>query len=587
MKSSAKKIYKYSGNNPFSDNQGKNFLDKKIADEFYPTPKFWSLFNDQHEILVGTRGCGKTFLLRMMRLSMLKRIEDERAQKIVDEKSTIAFYVPMHLEFLSSINNLADDRRIELYYFLFNALLAESIVAEVNEYIKAFETEEYIQQNYSITKKLSMVWLDNDNDRPLSLSELSTKIQYMFSSFDREHGDINDIPEIFRQDLCSPLIVAQEIIKSSYGLQDTPNWVVCVDEAEFIIEPFQICINKFIRSNTNGIALKIATLPFHYTTLETGDANNKISVDNDYNFKILDMDYESQEYKSLCDSICRQRLSKIDELNQIGTLESFLGIVGNETMFDYYKNERKCIDSDREDVKKGIISQLSPYRVETLKNKKNIDKSVFDKLAPIYYIRKIYAFSKKGSYKPGWYAGAEMVRKISQGNPRMFLQIMNSLFEAARNSSSFSEKTQHEIIYDYSKKFCDATVSIAEIGPLAKDNLGYVSETIKNKTHDQYLTSTGCNFKIKYADENDFQVSKKWIELSIAYSRLIASSETLQFGIDMDTEYKLCNAMNAVYWIPMRKCNPAIVIKFENIKRKTNTKNHINHQISIDLEDLL
>ena len=93
-------IKNYMGSNPFSDNQARNFSDIKVISEFYPISKFWTLFNDQHEILLGTRGSGKTFLLKMMRYSMLKKIEDPKAQKLVADKEFIAIYVPMHLELM-------------------------------------------------------------------------------------------------------------------------------------------------------------------------------------------------------------------------------------------------------------------------------------------------------------------------------------------------------------------------------------------------------------------------------------------------------------------------------------------------------
>ena len=49
--------------NPFSDSQARNFSDSKLINEFCPISNYWSLFNDQHEVLLGTRGSGKTFLL--------------------------------------------------------------------------------------------------------------------------------------------------------------------------------------------------------------------------------------------------------------------------------------------------------------------------------------------------------------------------------------------------------------------------------------------------------------------------------------------------------------------------------------------
>ena len=103
--------------NPFSDSQARNFSDTKLINEFCPISNYWSLFNDQHEILLGTRGSGKTFLLKMMRYSMLKRIETPQAQQLAEKKEYIALYVPMYLEFVTHLTSAdtSEEKQIQLF----------------------------------------------------------------------------------------------------------------------------------------------------------------------------------------------------------------------------------------------------------------------------------------------------------------------------------------------------------------------------------------------------------------------------------------------------------------------------------------
>jgi len=86
MTSKADRLYNYEGVNPFKDSQSRTFSDEKVVKEFCATSQYWSLFNDQHEILIGTRGSGKTILLKMMRYSLLKHLMDEKAKKLVSDK---------------------------------------------------------------------------------------------------------------------------------------------------------------------------------------------------------------------------------------------------------------------------------------------------------------------------------------------------------------------------------------------------------------------------------------------------------------------------------------------------------------------
>ena len=96
MKRVADTFKNYLGANPFNDIQGRNFSDEKIIREFQPISKFWTLFNNQHEVIIGTRGSGKTFLLKMMRRSMLRQIDHPNAKSLVSKKEFLALYMPMH-----------------------------------------------------------------------------------------------------------------------------------------------------------------------------------------------------------------------------------------------------------------------------------------------------------------------------------------------------------------------------------------------------------------------------------------------------------------------------------------------------------
>ena len=105
--------------NPFSDNKASNYGDKRVLDEFCPISQFWSLFNDQHEVILGARGCGKTIMLKMMRYSMLRKMADPYARKLVQQKDYIAFYVPLHLEYIKKLSacRLSQDEKVKWFCF--------------------------------------------------------------------------------------------------------------------------------------------------------------------------------------------------------------------------------------------------------------------------------------------------------------------------------------------------------------------------------------------------------------------------------------------------------------------------------------
>ncbi len=548
----------YTGINPFRDNQSRNYSDSKLLDEFCPTTSFWSLFNDQHEIIIGARGSGKTFLLKMMRFSMLRRINDPKAKDLVEKKAYFSLYIPLHLEFVASLRKKPDEiERIQLFQFAFNCLLAESLISEIKAFIKdTSEIIEYAKKNYEITQYLHKTWFNTTDEAIIELDDLCGKIKQSYSEklFSENYLDPNLY--VFFQTIGSPLLNTKTMLAKILGFYEEPTWILCVDEAEFLDECFQKCINTVFRSDSDRIAYKVATLPFYHKTLETLQENTYIVPNNDFSYRVVDMPCDSVDFKNFTNQLCINRVSKrlehdIPETTKINTLEDFVGTIGKDDQIDYYRCEVGNDYAERSYIESQIISQFSERRRDSSKSYTNKRKTIYDKFAPIFFVREMYKLSKQGNRKPGWYAGSEMIRRISQGNPRLFIQIMNEMFSTAQETE-LTPKKQHEILYEFVSGFCKATQAIEIYGPLASDMLNIIAENIHEKVHNSYLKSTGSNFSIKYLNNDEFERHKNWIQLAIAYSRIQVSVEKIVTGIDRDTEFILSNAYSAFFWIPMR-----------------------------------
>lgn len=557
----------YEGQNPFSDSQARNFSDKKVINEFYPISLFWSLFNDQHEILLGSRGSGKTFLLKMMRYSMLKKIQDEQARKLVSEKKFLAIYVPLHLEFVVPFNNnsLDQERKINLFQICFNCFLAEAMLIELKSIIEDYDNlKEKVEKQVALVSYLEEIWLGRRSNL-CDFETLSSAIEKLYYSIDWSQNDESNIPVIFKRQICTPLIATKKRIKEILGLAEEPTWIVCIDEAEFLNTTLQKCINSVFRSDSNRIALKVATLPFYHTTLSTLEDGVSISDGNDFCYRVVDLMYDSIDFINLTNKLCTHRLKeRIGRQVVCEKLEDFVGTVGNDDFIDYYRLEVGEENAKQDVIEQAIVNEFPPKRRGNASGYSNKRKTIFDKYAPIFYLREMYKLSNKGNHKPGWYAGAKVIRKVSQGNPRLYIQLMNYLFEKARETD-LTPKAQHEVIYNFSSNLCESTRALELEGPLAFKNLQKVAEIINKKTHGEYLVTSGFTFFIKFKDEYEFEKNRKWIELAIAYSRIVVPEEVKKGGIKSDTTYILSNAYAVTYWIPMRNDTPAKIVLNENI----------------------
>lgn len=557
MKRKADLIKQYDGPNPFGDSQPRNYSDTKILDEFCPTSCFWSLFNDQHEVLLGTRGSGKTYLLKAMRRSMLKRIHDPKATEIVNSYRFIALYVPMHLEIVSEFEKLKpdSDRIITIFQFFFNCLLAEAIIQELEDILSDEEDEfKATKLAAKLSRKLDFAWFNGDSTygKGTTFKQLIQKIRNLYYSFDLVSGSINDIPSVFKRQICTSLIVVKSIISDELELEEEPTWIVCVDEAEFLNEVQQKCINSMFRADSNRIALKVATLPFYHRTLDTLIPEIKVCAGNDYSYRFIDMRYDSTDFIRLTNQLCSQRLkTRLTSINiDIDCLEEFLGKIGNDDLIDYYREEVGEEQGTREVIEAQIIENFSAKRREGSKTYSNKRKTIYDKFAPIFFVREMYKLAAhQGHHKPGWYAGANTVRKISQGNPRMFIQLMNALFEKAR-WTKLTPKTQHEVMLKFCEDFCNATQGLDYD---AYNCLSKISNYIMNKVHRKdKMVTIGSAFSLNIKKHDDFDKIICWLQEAIAHSRLIVAEDSLINGLKETTKFCLSNAYAAYYWIPMR-----------------------------------
>lgn len=545
----------YTGENPFCDNQARNFSDTKIINEFYPISNYWSLFNDQHEVLLGTRGSGKTFLLKTMRYSMLKKLRDERAEQLVKEKKFLALYVPMYLEFVThiTISNDSEKRQIQLFQFAFNCLLAQSLLTELTAILEEEPViYERAKTNHALAYALNDMWFNESEDDISDLFSLTTKIRKLFYNFDIATDEMDSVPPIFKREMGASLLSVKELIAKVLNFQEEPTWIICIDEAEFLSVPLQRCINNVFRSDSKRVTLKVATLPYYHRTLETLEPSITVSAGNDFSYRVVDMKYDSMDFYNLTNTLCSNRIKmRFDDSLKIERLEDFVGVLGADDLIDYYRQEIGAEESSYEYIVKEIIEEFSDKRKRGSRSYANQRKTIYDKFAPIFFVRRMYRRSKIGNTKPGWYAGSPMIRKISQGNPRIFIQIMNKLFEKARKSK-LTAKAQHGVIYEYVQSFCVSTQALETYGPSIHNELDIIATKLHDYVHDSILRSAGCSFVLSFGKVEFFLQAKQWLQLAVAYSRLIVDEDTLKNGIDENTEYMLANTYAAKYWLPMR-----------------------------------
>ena len=295
---------------------------------------------------------------------------------------------------------------------------------------------------------------------------------------------------------------------------------------------------------------------------------------------------DGKDFIQLTNSLCKHRLLEhFDSSNSCDSVEEFVGVVGNDNEIDYYRKEVGKKNAEQQVILDKIIESFHTVRKENAENYKNPRKSLYDKFAPDFYVREMRKLSEIGRHIPGWYAGARVIREVSQGNPRMFIQIMNMLFEKAR-SSRLTPKKQHKVIMNFADSICTSTKSLEKYGPDAFKCLDSIASKISKNTHGEYLVTGGNTFAISFKNDNDFQSAINWLQLAVAHSRIIVDDEAKRSGITKETKMTLCNAYCIKYWITMRN-EGVTIIKLGKTDSDEQEKNKIPtndslRQISIE-----
>jgi len=561
-------LHNYTGVNPFKDSQSRLFTDDKVLKEFCPTSTYWSLFNDQHEILLGTRGSGKTILLKMMRYSLLSKLNHDEAKKLALEKKHIGIYVPLNLEFLGSFSyqEVPDKIKLPFFQFAFNCFLAQALIHEIKTIIE--ELPSFIDQaiiSMELANLIMPIWFPNINNNNITcIDDVSSYINEMYYANNINKHDLTSLPRAFTGTVITPLQAISKIIIDVLGLNKDVNWIVCIDEAEFLDTVFQKCINTILRSDSRGVVIKMATLPFKHMTRETlvpglfAEPNG-----NDFNYRLIDMKYDSIDFINVTNHLSVKRLGGILDGNPtIVSLDEFTNRLGNDDLVDYYKAASKMTIHNQ--IEDAIVEEMSPTRKDNsikIVNTKESRKPIYDKFAPVYFWRQMYKQSKRGNNVPAWYAGPRMIRKVCDGNPRLFIQLMNDMFEYGRQHSSISLTSQHKVIYKFSVKICETTKGLPSYGPKLNLILENISETLKMRVHNGFLIDAGNDFTLNQSDFDDAEIVET-LKLGVQYSRLIIDEKSQLDDLSENTIFTLSGCYSVKYWLPMRKsCRPKLSIK--------------------------
>jgi hypothetical protein len=561
MEPLSKQILNYNGANPFHEVQVKTYGEEKLLSEFFPTSVFLSLLNEQHEVLIGTRGSGKTAILRMLSYSCLRKVQNPEVKEFVKQHRFIGFYIPLHIEWMKSLPQ-DPSKATEYFQFAFNCKAAQSLIDEIKVLIRdlAHTAEKRLEMEGRVLTRMAKLWLNMDPQSFAVLEDISYEIECRFNNQQpwRDKDD-NSLP-IFAKPILAPILSVLPYIARDLGIDpQKTHWLACVDEAEFLEEIYIKCFNTFMRSDKRPIVLKLATMPYKYSTRETlipgimAESNG-----NDFYFRPIDLAWDSTDSINLTDHLANVRLKRnhlFDDENI--TLDNFIGKIGADDPKDYFRLEIAAEEATDAAILEGILKSLSPKRRENYEkekekggDEKNLSQAYFKRYSPVYYVRRIRE-ELRGNRSVGWFSGPAMIRRVADGNPRRFISMMRELFESARKTE-LTTKEQHRVVTDFADREYPRAEGLPEYGRLLKGILDTLGELMSERVHGKEMVDGGIGFSV-HSGLLQNKVIRSALEQGVAYSYLFVDGGSLLEGFTEKSDFRTAHLSAVKYWLPMRK----------------------------------
>lgn len=519
-------MYSQSIEQAFSQVNARTEDSDSLIENFIPPDIFWKMFNTSHHVLLGSRGSGKTTFTKMASFPYLSKLDDPNAKQLVKELRYIGVFVSTDIRFVGSLRNKVwTDERMEETYFLwkFNVTCLKALTITVDSILDHLfgDRAERFAIERAIVRELSQAFLGECLD--VRLSDLDNEIA-CYETVKRNEinrrflsGDVGDliIADAFSAEIFEPIDHAIRIISKHLPQLKKTNWLMCVDEAEFLTENHQRILNSYMRANPGQIFLKMATMPFHHLTLET-NLNVHLRRPDDFDYINLDSDpiYDLNAREQRIYKFARDLYSKrVDhflkhhpeivpdhEVERLRNLDKVLGASILEANKPVPRKTKEALV-----LLAGHLDPRTMERARRLKSDKvRFGDQVWRKVTGLIYLRE----DKKqatGNKQMVSYSGTEIAIRCTDGVPRIMLHLFQEITREAlknihkqglrrapyslRRRSVLSRKAQSRLLKSFSEKRYIYCLSVPKKGPELRSLIDRIGGFLEHSLHRERIST--------------------------------------------------------------------------------------------------
>ena len=537
--------------NAFETENARNELPENLPVNFVWTQNFTRLLNRKNHVVLGSRGSGKTALIKMLAHNYLSRSDDDRAKKIIKKKSVIGCYVPMRLEWVGAILNkswFSDDEVKRLFQWRLNITVCLSFINTLESCVRAYsgETgEDPVLLEKKICSDVARDLLNSEKCYSFTkLSQLMEDVEFakqqsmLSSKYGHSSPSSDTIGLVFDMALFQPLKRMRGILKRYIAFPNDASWLICLDEAEFLDARFQKIINSYMRTDSGDLFFKITTMPYRHYTLDTempvplknGDDFEYIYIDASHDLKrrrrkdiAKTQASEAGSTAEFIDRLLKNRLRK----SGVGFDVNIEHLLGESELLDSSPNRMLDYWSDKGSPIYGLLEAFAnpatKRRAKQLFGTKAFYDQIARKMTGALVLRSA-VLNSAGARKLDIYSGYSMLIRCSDGNPRRAIHLFRRMLESSPEAIGMAgikpiePAAQNAVFEQYAALTLEKARPEYIEGRSIHEFIRSIGQALKSKLHDEEIGTDqhGC-VELSSADKALWPLVREAVGLGYLY----------------------------------------------------------------------
>lgn len=560
----------------FPTYNARHYGPKEVAKTFIWSESFGRLMQNNHSVILGARGCGKTTLMKMLTLPALYSWESKLADSFIQNIPFYAVYISTDIYW--NVKNQTYGEQLESFGNWSELISKFSVTSNVftslcDTFLNILQydlndTKE--EQEHELCEKLIQLW---------KLPKTIPKIVFVKEALIQRIDDVNqiiqnlifnpkkqlDLPyhDFFNLSFESSIEVIIPIFERIYNLpMGEKKWALCFDELEFAPIWLQSELFKSLRSRKQYILYKLSASPILSNDLENSLSGlYRATAGNDYELIKMWALSDNQKFsKLIIESLLKKKYpeASIDnffETNGLYSKEANSYESGSEFNSEVIQLINK--DDSFKKFLEGKGIDLSNPVARNVHDK----NTLFRKIKPIVYYRNFFlkedVESRRSRKINGLLSGIEVLSEICDGNPRWLIGLTTNILKKS-DEYGVDQSIQYREIYAVAKRF-ENVIGNIPVG----DNKLTVLDVVKRIG--EYFEGNLLGQQFRMDPKSTFVVDKDIEKIPINIIELIEKGVSQGAFILLDTNddkfdfevrgqrFKLSYLFHAIYTLPIRK----------------------------------